>query len=135
MDMDTMSQSIHKQINSNCPMTCEEDKQKCIASLIKPRATNPACSKSKLRCNANDRYRTIDGTCNNLENTKWGSAGSRFRRLLDPTYVDKNGLIPRGGFGNMETRKAGVRLDVNTINTLLLSTVYIIGRQILFLQI
>ncbi|GFQ97977.1 chorion peroxidase [Trichonephila clavata] len=41
------------------------------------------------RCNANSRYRTADGTCNNLQNPTWGSAGVCFRRLLNPNYIGK----------------------------------------------
>ena len=34
------------------------------------------------------RYRTIDGTCNNLQHPSWGSARTAFRRLLAPHYLD-----------------------------------------------
>jgi len=36
----------------------------------------------------NTRYRTIDGTCNNLNNPAWGSAGAPFFRILKPDYGD-----------------------------------------------
>jgi hypothetical protein len=38
------------------------------------------CGKSK--------YRTLDGTCNNLENPAWGVANSKYARLLTPKYAD-----------------------------------------------
>ncbi|GFR06906.1 chorion peroxidase [Trichonephila clavata] len=44
------------------------------------------------RCNANSRYRTADGTCNNLQNPTWGSAGVCFRRLLNPNYIGNSGF-------------------------------------------
>lgn len=43
-------------------------------------AMPPPCVKS--------RYRTLDGTCNNLENPLWGSANMRYGRLLTPRYGD-----------------------------------------------
>ncbi|XP_063589602.1 chorion peroxidase-like [Penaeus indicus] len=33
-------------------------------------------------------YRSIDGSCNNLANPKWGAAMIPFRRFLDPAYDD-----------------------------------------------
>lgn len=39
-------------------------------------------------CRRNDRYRTFDGTCNNLRHPSWGMAASCFERLVDPDYSD-----------------------------------------------
>ena len=36
----------------------------------------------------NKRYRTLDGTCNNLERTSWGSSNTALQRLLPPEYED-----------------------------------------------
>ncbi len=33
-------------------------------------------------------YRTVDGSCNNLENPTWGQAKSGMTRYLNPTYED-----------------------------------------------
>ncbi|KAK4324937.1 hypothetical protein Pmani_004472 [Petrolisthes manimaculis] len=41
------------------------------------------------RCEEKDRfYRTIDGSCNNLDNPGWGQARSPFQRILPPQYSD-----------------------------------------------
>ncbi|KAK7110843.1 hypothetical protein V1264_014654 [Littorina saxatilis] len=39
-------------------------------------------------CDSTLRYRSVDGTCNNLNNPSWGSSGQNFLRLLDPVYDD-----------------------------------------------
>ncbi|XP_035895474.1 peroxidase-like [Anopheles stephensi] len=40
----------------------------------------PTCIKS--------RYRTLDGSCNNLQNPTWGTPNRRYGRLLTPKYGD-----------------------------------------------
>lgn len=34
------------------------------------------------------KYRSVDGTCNNVKNPGWGSAGSSMQRILPPAYED-----------------------------------------------
>ncbi|TRY74903.1 hypothetical protein TCAL_04779 [Tigriopus californicus] len=51
---------------------------------------NPNCSS-----HANSPYRTLDGTCNNLNNPYWGAISSAMRRWREPAY--QNGRdTPRG---------------------------------------
>ena len=33
-----------------------------------------------------NRYRSISGACNNLENPEWGTAGRQMVRILPPDY-------------------------------------------------
>jgi len=40
-----------------------------------------------VTCNSTSKYRTIDGTCNNLENQLWGSTNTPYIRL-GPAYYD-----------------------------------------------
>ncbi|KAH3822386.1 hypothetical protein DPMN_124164 [Dreissena polymorpha] len=42
----------------------------------------PVCPQPTGQCNANANFRTIYGTCNNLDNPAWGMAGAAQRRLL-----------------------------------------------------
>lgn len=41
-----------------------------------------------VKCDPKAKYRRIDGKCNNLMNTNWGSSFHRQRRLLPPNYGD-----------------------------------------------
>ena len=41
-----------------------------------------------ITCDPNARFRTIDGTCNNLQNPSFGAAGDKFQRLVPADYGD-----------------------------------------------
>ncbi|XP_034949821.1 peroxidase-like isoform X2 [Chelonus insularis] len=45
-------------------------------------------SKNSIKCPINNRYRTIDGTCNNINNPRWGSALTPYSRIMFPNYYD-----------------------------------------------
>jgi len=47
-------------------------------------------------CNASQRYRTINGACNNVLNKSWGTPGAELVRLVSANYHDGIGE-PRGG--------------------------------------
>ncbi|GIY55989.1 chorion peroxidase [Caerostris darwini] len=59
---------------------CDEAKQSC---------TDPITVR---QCDPYAKYRTADGTCNNLMNPSWGASGVCFRRLLPPSYVGNSGF-------------------------------------------
>ncbi|XP_045583394.2 salivary peroxidase/catechol oxidase isoform X2 [Procambarus clarkii] len=40
------------------------------------------------RCTPNSKYRTADGSCNNLANPTWGMSNTPNQRILSPTYDD-----------------------------------------------
>jgi hypothetical protein len=50
------------------------------------------------RYHCNDKYRTINGTCNNIHNPLFGSAPTAFTRLLPAIYYDTEGLNDPIGF-------------------------------------
>ncbi|XP_017790614.1 PREDICTED: peroxidase-like isoform X1 [Habropoda laboriosa] len=48
-----------------------------------------ACSNSRQTiCNSRAKYRSIDGSCNNVANPSWGSAMTAYTRILFPQYFD-----------------------------------------------
>ena len=53
------------------------------------------CAGPRVPCAAS-RYRTIDGSCNNLFQSSWGQANTAQSRLLRPEYQDGRSA-PRGG--------------------------------------
>ena len=42
------------------------------------------------------KFRTMDGSCNNLEETNYGRAGTPLQRILDPSYGGKISLYLGG---------------------------------------
>lgn len=39
-------------------------------------------------CNPRDRYRTMDGSCNNLQSPLWGKTNTQYARIMPPSYSD-----------------------------------------------
>jgi peroxidase len=46
------------------------------------------CEEENKLCNEERRYRTYDGSCNNLEKTWWGMVNKPYKRLLNSKYDD-----------------------------------------------
>lgn len=52
------------------------------------RAVDQCRDMQQMQCDPYKRFRTADGTCNNLYNPEWGKAAGCFSRLLPPDYAD-----------------------------------------------
>ncbi|XP_059614618.1 peroxidasin isoform X2 [Phlebotomus argentipes] len=57
-------------------------------------ASLSGCQAHRLKPNCTDmcfhgKYRTVDGTCNNLQNPTWGASLTGFRRILSPVYENE----------------------------------------------
>ena len=48
----------------------------------------PQCREEHISCSSRDKFRPLDGTCNNLQHPRWGAALQPFRRLLPAEYED-----------------------------------------------
>lgn len=66
-------------------LTCSEELRRLIDSARWSADLN--CSR-RYDCDASDRYRSYDGSCNNLNHTAWGAALTSFRRSLPAWYSD-----------------------------------------------
>lgn len=68
--------------------------KKLVLELLKD-ALPQQCRRNTLACDAQSKYRTVDGTCNNLENSNWGSTNMPSVRLLPPAYEGDGTDEPR----------------------------------------
>ncbi|RZB39798.1 peroxidasin [Asbolus verrucosus] len=83
------------------------------------------CMTHRLSKNCSDicfhsKYRSIDGTCNNLQHPMWGASLTGFRRILKPIY--ENGFSSPVGW-NKETKYYGYPKPMSRlVSTTLIST-------------
>lgn len=61
------------------------------------------------------KYRTLDGTCNNLGNPMWGASLTAFRRLLRPVY--ENGFNTPMGWKNPDALPSARLVSTEVIST------------------
>ena len=66
-----------------------------------------------ITCDPNARFRTIDGTCNNLRNPLWGAADTEFLRLLPSDYGDCISSLRAARSGNPLPNARNVSLLVH----------------------
>ncbi|XP_015127264.1 peroxidasin homolog [Diachasma alloeum] len=79
--------------------------------------------RQKPKCNNlcfHSKYRTIDGTCNNLKHTTWGSSYTGFRRILQPIY--ENGFSQPIGWDKTRLYFGFTKPAARLISTKIIST-------------
>ncbi|CAL1280045.1 unnamed protein product [Larinioides sclopetarius] len=59
-----------------------------LSTMLEGNEVQTCQNQFSFTCNPTDRYRTFDGTCNNLNHPSWGMASSCFERLVEPDYAD-----------------------------------------------
>ncbi len=64
-------------------MTVQEDQALDVGN-----DTCPFPQGTENACDASRRYRSIDGSCNNLQHATWGRSLMPLHRLQDPDYGD-----------------------------------------------
>ncbi len=67
-------------------LTNEEARDGLLEYTIENTDLNSFCIKEPV-C-VNSKYRTIDGSCNNLGKPLWGKSNTGFSRLVPPAYAD-----------------------------------------------
>jgi len=66
----------------------EYRKAGCIKDPIEIDDTESDCPEAPADCDALYPFRTIDGTCNNLKQTRWGEAERVQNRIVPSAYED-----------------------------------------------
>ena len=61
------------------------------------------------------KYRTIDGTCNNLQHSMWGASLTPFKRLLSPVY--ENGYNTPVGWQDTEGRPSARLVSTELVSS------------------
>ncbi|XP_015600667.1 peroxidase isoform X3 [Cephus cinctus] len=97
-----------------------------LVSTLKLHGTplGPSCLADQFAdCNADAKYRSIDGSCNNLENPRLGSALTAYTRVLFPQYSDgikelrraerKRKLLPSGRAVSLSLSVAHDVIDIS----------------------
>ncbi len=87
--METFYQRDPPQILKNCPFKLIPDGKPEMPSVDECPFPVP----DPAACDPNAKYRTIDGTCNNLENPNWGSAFTPLVRFMAPDYEDGKWMV------------------------------------------
>jgi len=76
----------------------KEDEVVDASNADETNADGESCLPNRfISCNIADRYRSIDGTCNNLINPKWGAINRSFRRIFPAEYDDDKGKFKDHG--------------------------------------
>lgn len=106
-----MSEFDYKDILSPAHLDLVAQLSGCQAHRIIPNCTN-MCFHLK--------YRSIDGTCNNLQHSSWGASLTGFRRILQPIY--ENGFSSPIGWNKGKLYYGFPKPSARLVSTSVIST-------------
>lgn len=130
---------IHEQVKEGHEYDLQDSAAESYTDIISPGhltliANMSGClsiPRDILNCNNmcyHRKYRTMDGTCNNLQHPTWGSSVTGFRRLLDPIY--ENGFNTPVGWSKGKLYN-GIHLpSPRLVSSLLMSTDHVTEDEI-----
>ncbi|XP_063434372.1 peroxidase-like protein [Mytilus trossulus] len=95
--------------------TDREQIDRFISELPNPSLIKLPCSFRDIECDASAKYRTIDGSCNNLDHPNWGKSFTPFDRFLKPEFAD--GIQEPRKFGKLNVPLEGPREISNFVHT------------------
>ncbi|KAL3995199.1 hypothetical protein ACH3XW_24825 [Acanthocheilonema viteae] len=93
------------------------------------------CPLHRIECSTN-KYRTIDGTCNNIKHPNWGAYGTSMQRIIKPFYADgidelRVSIVDNSELPNVRhlsnlffVKEYSPKLKVNTLSALWAHFVY-----------
>lgn len=86
-------EGVESAVVAEATLRCLKEKEVSLEELRKSdwrflQKEWPQCQESHLTCSARNKFRSVDGTCNNLQHPRWGAALQPFRRLLPAEYED-----------------------------------------------
>ena len=103
------------------------------SNALKKLEKESGCGKTKTEstCDFNSRFRTFDGTCNNIKNRLFGASNTVFIRLSPARYFDRDGQDAPIGFpgtpnvpGIAETFKVVTEIIIKQIQSERVNTAF-----------
>ncbi|XP_067656694.1 myeloperoxidase-like [Haliotis asinina] len=88
-----------------------------VPSLLRSRVGEKIRCEPYIKCNKYSKYRTADGSCNNLANPNWGKASIPMRRYLPSAYDDGISSPREKAFKGWNAKLPSARLVSTTVHT------------------
>lgn len=116
---------VHQHVASLEMVNVSQRKQRSFFDLLSPSyismiANLSGCHVHRQKDNCSDlcyhlKYRSSDGTCNNLQHPMWGASLTPFKRILSPIY--ENGFNAPIGWSNSSSRPSARLVSTKLISS------------------